>query len=149
MLAFPSAPHPHPTRVAPVTRPLRASESHPSSSDRKTQLNWFFSNPPKSSVHASGAWCHSHPLVNLSLGFLFWHQWTTHPPRARVNTCAQVCPELTHVLSRKVFNLTKPKGKIYKTKSLGHYITLLQWVIFSCLTCSQAQRSKHRWKHEC
>ena len=28
------------------------------------------------------------------------------------------------MLSRKVLGLTKPKGKIYKTKSLGHYITL-------------------------
>ena len=27
------------------------------------------------------------------------------------------------MLSRKVLSLTKPKGKIYKTKSLGHYIT--------------------------
>ena len=26
-----------------------------------------------------------------------------------------------------VLSLTKPKGKIYKTKSLGHYITLLVW----------------------
>ena len=27
------------------------------------------------------------------------------------------------MLSRNVLSLTKPKGKIYKTKSLGHYIT--------------------------
>ena len=40
MLAFSSAPPP--TCVAPATRPLRASESHPSSSDRKTQLTDFF-----------------------------------------------------------------------------------------------------------
>ena len=26
---------------------------------------------------------------------------------------------------RKFLSLTKPKGKIYKTKSLGHYITIL------------------------
>ena len=60
----------------------------------------------------------------LSLGFLFWHLWTTHPPCARLNTCAQVCTSLTHVLSP-----TKPKGKIYKTKSLGHYITAVS-IIF-------------------
>ena len=47
------------------------------------------------------------------LGFLFWHLWTTHTPRARVDTCAQVCTKLTHALSRKVLSLTKPKGKIY------------------------------------
>ena len=56
------------------------------------------------------------------LGFLFWHLWTTHPPRVCVNTCAQVCTKLTHALSWKVLSLTKPKGRIYKTKSLGHYI---------------------------
>ena len=38
-------PPPPPTRVAPTTRPLRASESHPSSSDRKTQLTDFLQNP--------------------------------------------------------------------------------------------------------
>ena len=41
MLAFPSAP----PRVAPATRPLRANESHSSSSDRKTQLTDFLLNP--------------------------------------------------------------------------------------------------------
>ena len=54
MLAFPSDPPPT-TRVVPATRPPRASESHSSSSDRKTQLNLLFSNPPKSSAHVSGA----------------------------------------------------------------------------------------------
>ena len=51
----------------------------------------------------------------------------THPPRAHVNTCVQVCTQLTHVLSQKVLSLTKLKGKIYKTKSLGHYITQVFW----------------------
>ena len=111
--------------MAPATRPLRARESHPSSSDRKTQLIWLFSKSPKSSARASGAWRHFHPQVPIfNLGFLFWHLWMTHPPRTRVNTCAQVCTKLTHVLSRKVLSLTKSKGKIYKTKSLGHYITV-------------------------
>ena len=60
----------------------------------------------------------------------------THLPRTRVNTCTQVCSKLTHVLSRKLLSLTKLKGEIYKTKSLGHYITffsillpeMLAWV---------------------
>ena len=30
---------------------------------------------------------------------------------------------------QKVLSLTKPKGKIYKTKSLGNYITVLQIII--------------------
>ena len=108
MMIFPSAPPP--SRAASVARkfvwPLRALKVDRSRSVSSSQLNWLFSNPPKSSAHASGAWRHSHPLV---LGVLFWHLWTTHPPRARVN--------------RKFLSLTKPKGKIYKTKSLGHYIT--------------------------
>ena len=64
------------------------------------------------------------------LGFLFWHLWTTHPPRVRVNTCAHVCTWLTHALSRKVLILTKPKDKIYKTKSLRNYITPCRFLFF-------------------
>ena len=31
------------------------------------------------------------PGQPFHLGFLFWHLWMTHPPRAFFNTCAQVC----------------------------------------------------------
>ena len=58
----------------------------------------------------------------------------THPTHGRVNTCAHVCTELTHALSRKVLSLTELKGKIYKTKSLGHYITQLKETDF--LSCN-------------
>ena len=58
-------------------------------------------------------------------GVLFWHLWMTHHPRACVNTCAHVCTKLTHALSRKVLILTKPKGKMYKTKPLRDYITIV------------------------
>ena len=122
MLAFPSGPPP--TRVAPATRPLRASESHPSSSDHKTQFNWLFFKIPKflgARFRCMTSFT-SHGQI-FYLGFLFWNFWKTHPPRVRFNTCAQVCTKLTYVLSRKVLSLTKPKGKICKTKSLGHYIT--------------------------
>ena len=56
---------------------------------RRQELNsLLFLKSPKSSAHASGAWCHSHPLAPISyLGFLFWHLWMTHPPRMRVKTC--------------------------------------------------------------
>ena len=58
-----------------------------------------------------------HDVIHIPksyLGFLFWHLWMTHPPRTlhRTNPCAK----------RKVLSLTKPKGKIYKMKSPGHYI---------------------------
>ena len=36
------------------------------------------------------------------LGFLLWHLWWSHPPRARVNTCTQ-CVHLTN-------RYMKPKG---------------------------------------
>ena len=81
-----------PTRVAPATRPLQASESHPSSSDRKTQLNWLFKKSQKSSARTSGAWRHSNPLVNLSVWDFYFDICERHIlPRARVNTCAHVC----------------------------------------------------------
>ena len=77
----------------------------------RTQLNsYLFKIPKLLRARSSDVWRHSHPLVNLSIGFLFWHLWTIHPPRASVNTCTQVCTWLTHVLSRKVLSLTKPKG---------------------------------------
>ena len=121
--------HLPPSCAAPVAHifvwPLRAPKVDPSRSESSFQLHKLtFSKFPKSSACASDAWRHSHPLVNISIwDFLFWHLWTTSPPRVRVNTCAQVCTKLTHELSLKVLSLTKPKGKIYKTKSLGYYIT--------------------------
>ena len=67
--------------------------------------------------------------VLFPLGFLLWHLWLSHPPSARVNTCTQ-CVDLTNLCTKqKVLSLTKPKGKIYKTKndnikkSLRYYIT--------------------------
>ena len=84
----------------------------------------------KSSAHASSAWHHSHPLVLISIwGFYFdiseWHilsanAWTPALMLYLTNPCTK----------RKVLILTKLKGKIYKIKSLRHYITPL-WVI-SC-----------------
>ena len=48
------------------------------------------------------------------LGFLFWHLWMTHPPRARVNTCAQVCTKLTHALSERLSAQLNPKARYIK-----------------------------------
>ena len=124
-MTFQSA-HPHHVRHPQRTNSSGLSEPRKSTLPvRGVVLNyWFFQispNPPRTLP--------MHDVINipghiLSLGFLFWHLWMTHSPRARVNTCAQVCTELTHVLSRKVLSLIKPKGKIYKTKSLCHYITM-------------------------
>ena len=90
----PPPPHTH-TGVAPATRPLAwlrcASKSQPSSPEAELNSTNFCKILKILHVRASGAWRHSHPLVNLSLGFLFWHLWTIHIPRTRVNTCTQVC----------------------------------------------------------
>ena len=99
-----------------------SSESQPSSSEAGTQLTAF----SQISAHASGAWCHPNTLVPIPIwNFYFdiseWHilsmrTWTPALMLHLTNPCAK----------RKVLSLTKPKGKIYKTKFLGNYITKIQ-----------------------
>ncbi len=117
-----------PSRAAPVARkfvgPQRTPKVDPSRSVSSSQLNDFFKIPKILRARFRCMTSFTSPGQILYLWFLFWHLWTTHPPCAHVNTCAQVCTKLTHALSRNVLSLTKPKGKIYKTKSLGHYIKL-------------------------
>ena len=84
MLAFPSAP---PTRVAPSTRPLQASESHPSSSDRKTQLIDFFQNPQNSSARASADVIHI-PKSQFSIWDFYFDICERHILPARALTPA-------------------------------------------------------------
>ena len=95
------------------------SESQPSSSEAGTQLTAF----SQISVHASGTWRHPNTLVPIHIwDFYFdiseWHilsarAWTPTLMLHLTNPCAK----------RKVLSLTKPKCKIYKTKSIGNYIT--------------------------
>ena len=115
-----AAPHLQTTGLASVS-----PESQPSL--RTQEVNsLLFLKFQKSSAHASGTWRHSSPLVPFLSGVLFWHLWMTHPPRARVNTCAQLTHALTHpCTTQKVLSLTKPKGKVYKTRSIRNYITFL------------------------
>ena len=97
----------------------------------KSQLTAFFQIPQI--LSASG-----HDVIHVPgpisyLGFLLWHLWLSHPPRTRVNIRAQ-CVRLTNPCAkRKVFSLTKPEGKIYKTKSLRNYITVVsEFELRSC-----------------
>ena len=113
MMTFSSAPT---TRVAPATRPLRASDSHPSSSDRKTQLTDFFKSPK---VLRARFRC----MTSFTSPRDFYFDICERHILLRARQHLSSSLHLTHVLSRKVLSLTKPKGKIYKTKSLGHYIT--------------------------
>ena len=118
--------HRQPTRRARSAQIRLAStclESQPSSSGAGIQLTDFFQ-ISKSSAHTSGVWRHLHPLVSIPIwDFYFdiseWHilsahAWTPALMLHLTNPCAK----------RKVLILTKPKGKIYKTKSLRNYITV-------------------------
>ena len=98
-----------------------SSESQPFFSEAGTQLTAF----SQISAHASGAWRHPNTLFLIPIcDFYFdiseWHilsacAWTPALILHLTNPCAK----------RKVLILTKPKGKIYKTKSLHNYITYI------------------------
>ena len=116
-----------PTRGARSAQRRRASsssESQPSSSEAGTQLTAF----SQISAHVTSAWRHPNTLVSIPIwDFYFdiseWHilsgrAWIPALMLHLTNPCAK----------RKVLSLTKPKGKICKTKSLGNYIThVLLW----------------------
>ena len=83
-----------PLTCAPTTRPLVwlrwASKSQPSSSEAGfNSTNWLFTNPAKSSAHASGAWRHSHPQV-LSGIFILRSLNDTSPPPAPQHLCSSL-----------------------------------------------------------
>ena len=70
-----------PWRASKVNLPVRPQELN----------SLLFLKSQRSSAHASGAWCHSHPWSHFLSRVLFWHLWMMHPLRTCVNTCAQVC----------------------------------------------------------
>ena len=110
----------HGARSAQSRQASPSSKSQPSSSEAGTQLTAF----SQISAHASGAWRHPNTLVPIPIwDFYFdiseWHilsarAWTPTLMLHLTNPCAK----------QKVLSLTKPKGKIYKTKSLDNYITV-------------------------
>ena len=51
--------------------------------------NYFFQKSPKFPAHRIRAWRHSHPSIISHLGFLLWHLWLSHHPRASVKTCTK------------------------------------------------------------
>ena len=131
MLTFPSAPN-H----------VRTRHKAKASKRKSTFFFWrqtdFSPIPPNASRMLPVHGVIHIPKSIFYLGFLFWHLWKTHPPSARAWTPALTLHLNNPCAKRKVLSLTKPKGKIYKTKSLGHYIT---W-------CSiHARYSKSSLKH--
>ena len=142
MLTFPSAPHHH--HVCTRRNASASSKSQPSSSDAKTPLSDFFSNlpnPPRTlPVHAVIHIPRSHLLFGLSI---VTSVNDTSAPRARQHL--RSCFHLTNPFAkRKVLSLTKPKGKIYKTKSLGHYITFLGGIL-GCICDSSTDKEVSFW----
>ena len=142
MLAFPSAPpHIHAHLLQDLLEQAKVNRLFPR---QNSTLLIFFQNPQNPP--------RTPPVHDIThtpksyLGFLFWHLWTTHPPHTRANTCAQACTQPTHVQSWKVLSLTKPKGKIYKTKSLGHYIAVEQTELFSLSLVTSLGKQKTDFK---
>ena len=84
---------PTPTRAYPTRCKASASKRKSTVFYRgRTQLNstnWLFSNPPKSSAHASDAWRHSHPQA-LSGIFILTSVNDTSSPRE----CQHLCSSL-------------------------------------------------------
>ena len=77
------------------------------------------------SAHVSGAWRHSQPLVLISTRVFYFDISEWHILSACAWTPALMLHLTNPCVKRKVLSLTKPKGKLYKTKSLCHYITFI------------------------
>ena len=90
----------------------------------------LFLKSPKSSAHASGAWRHSHPLVSIPIWDFYFDISEWHILSARAWTPALMLHLTNPCAKRKVRSLTKPKGKIYKTKSLRNYIIYIYIAIY-------------------
>ena len=140
MTTFPSAPLS--PCAAPATKPRQAPKVNRLLRTRKLnsivrtqELNslTFFSNPQNplrtlpvyDVIHIPRSHFLSGVSIVTSLN-------DTSAPCAREHL--RSCLHLTNPCAkRKVLNLTKPKGKIYKTKSLSHYITNILVKMFRCL----------------
>ena len=118
-----------PPRAAPSRKLLVWSRRAPKVNllTPRQELNSLpFLKSPKSSAHASGAWCHSQPLIPNPLWDFYFNITEWHILSARAWTAALMLHLTNPCAKRKVLSLTKPKGKIYKTKSLRNYITKIE-----------------------
>ena len=82
------------------------------------------------SAPASGAWRHPYTLVSIRIWDFYFDISEWHILSARAWTPALMLHLTNPCTQRKVLRLTKPIGKIYKTKSLGNYIT--QILLYNC-----------------
>ena len=99
-----------------VVSPRRGPKINLLRQSPKLNSRFFFKSPKSSTL--PGMTSFTCPVPFYCQGFLLWHLWLSHPPRTRVNSCTQLTHALTNPYTkRKVLSLTKPKGKIYKTKN--------------------------------
>ena len=112
----------NPTTCGTRCKATVGSESQLSSSDAKTPFYWLFQIPKILRTHFRCMTSFISPGPISIWDFYFYiSEWHIHPARAWTPA---LMLHLTNPCSkRKVLSLAKPKGKIYKTKSLGHYIT--------------------------
>ena len=96
------------------------SESQPSRWDAGTQLTDFYQIPKSSVLPVITSFT---SLVSIPFWDFYFDISERHILFARVWTPALMLHLTNPCTKRKVFSLTKPKGKIYKTKSLRNYIT--------------------------
>ena len=76
------------------------------------------------SAQASGAWRHPNTLVSIPIWDFYFDISEWHILYARASTPALMLHLTNPCAKRKVLSLSKHKGKIYKTKSLGTYNTM-------------------------
>ena len=133
MLTFSICP---PPRAALAARPRRAPKVNLLLPSLKLNSLPFFKSP-KSSAHASGAWRHLHPPVTISFWDFYFDICEWHILPACAWTPVLMLPLTNPCAKRKVLTLTKPKGKMYKTKSLGYYVTSLWGGLTPQQKCSQ------------
>ena len=114
-------------RVAPVAHKFvwaRPALNLDSCSEAGTQLPDFFSNlkilSPRSSCVTSLTWPSQIPIWDFYFDISEWLILS-----ARAWTPALMLHLTNPYAKQKVLCLTKPKGKIYKTKSLRNYITYI------------------------
>ena len=111
-------------RSAQIRLASPSSESQLSSSEARTQLTAV----SQISALASGAWRQPNTLVPIPLGDVYFDISEWHILSARAWTPALMLHQTNPCAKRKVLSLTKAKSKIYKTNSLGNYITYLHIV---------------------
>ena len=108
------------------TRGARSAQSHlasPSSESQPSEVGTQLSAFSQISAHASGAWRHPNSLIPIPIWDFYFDISEWHILFVHARTPALMLHLTNSCAKRKVLSLTKPKGKIYSTKSLRNYIT--------------------------